>query len=356
MTSAERLRPGVTIVTTVFNKAYCLPLVIESLKSQTTTQPIEYIFVDDGSTDDGIDLLVRLTADLDNILILTQPNSGPTKALNLGLSLCGTKYTKGLDGDDILAPDAIEKLARALADNPACRWAYGSCGIYHSFPPDLAQLFQTGHGDDNGRRVADQLMLSIKSPHTNPSGWLAETDFLAEIGRCDEKIFIQDYSLELRMAVNNAPAFVEDSLYFCHEVIDDRRISSDGRQILHDCNLALANLFDDYPHLRADYGWRAAKRAAGRAWHWARRHEGKSLLSREYLNFVTSHLRLGDFHTILRQSAPPMARGVRRPGDASSYRVVIARGHFSDLRDDRESVSPRPTDARYATAAPRTSA
>ena len=46
---------GVSFIVTVYDKAAHLPRIIESLARQTGSFPREFIFVDDGSSDDSVE-------------------------------------------------------------------------------------------------------------------------------------------------------------------------------------------------------------------------------------------------------------------------------------------------------------
>ena len=322
------MREGVTIVATVFNKAYCLPLVISAIARQQWRGPIEVIFVDDGSTDDSLEVISRAMGQLGSVLVVSQANSGPSRALNVGLACVQTAYVKGLDGDDILTPHATASLLSALQSSPGCHWAYGRNEEYAAFPPDLDSLFARLKPENTGAPVDDQLRKSIRQPHTNPSAWIAETAFLRKIKGCDDEVFIQDYSLELRMAAESPVVFIPETVFFSHAEITERRMMNNGRQVLHDCNLAVRDLFVERPNLLANYGWDAAKRLSGRAWHWARRHEGRTLLSREYRDFVASRLRIGNPLSIMTRSCGSFVKGVRRPERHKGPQVMTARGAF----------------------------
>jgi glycosyltransferase involved in cell wall biosynthesis len=326
----SELRNGMTVVVTVFNKAYILPLVISSMKRQRCPLPLEFIFVDDGSSDDSVAMICRLAGDIDDVLVVSQKNAGPTRAFNLGLSLSNTVYTKGLDGDDILAPNALATLLDALVAHRECRWAYGAGATFETFHPDIDAIFATTPPSDPADVVTDQLRKSLRRPHTNPSAWLAETAFLRAIDFCDPAVFIQDFSLELRMAANSPVAVTSSILFYSQSIVTERRISSNGRQILHDVNAAVANFFSDHPEYLADYGWEAAQRVAGRAWHWARRHEGRTVLSREYRDFIASRLRLGDPLRIMNESRDSFGEGVRKPAPGPApFEVLVAKGCFA---------------------------
>ena len=53
---------GVSFVVPVYNKAAYLPDVLAAIRAQRGDFAWQYIFVDDGSTDDSLAILERLTA------------------------------------------------------------------------------------------------------------------------------------------------------------------------------------------------------------------------------------------------------------------------------------------------------
>ena len=56
------LRDGVSFVVPVYDKAPYLPHVIEAIRNQAGDFAREYVFIDDGSTDESLDIVRRLTA------------------------------------------------------------------------------------------------------------------------------------------------------------------------------------------------------------------------------------------------------------------------------------------------------
>lgn len=66
---------AVSVIMPVYNSAKYLNSSIESVQKQTL-KDIEIICVDDGSTDDSIDILIDLNKKYGNINIICQENSG----------------------------------------------------------------------------------------------------------------------------------------------------------------------------------------------------------------------------------------------------------------------------------------
>ena len=58
--------PSVSYVIPVFNKSKFLKPVIDSLKSQKGDFQKEYIFIDDGSTDESYKILIQETKDMND--------------------------------------------------------------------------------------------------------------------------------------------------------------------------------------------------------------------------------------------------------------------------------------------------
>jgi glycosyltransferase involved in cell wall biosynthesis len=76
-------------------------------------RPIEIIVVNDGSDDDTEAIAARYG---DSIQYLSQANAGPSAARNRGIQHSRGQYIQFLDGDDLLAPESIEKLVAAMEE------------------------------------------------------------------------------------------------------------------------------------------------------------------------------------------------------------------------------------------------
>jgi glycosyltransferase involved in cell wall biosynthesis len=268
--------PWVSFVTTIHNKASALPFLVAGLAAQEGDFEREFIFVDDGSTDGSADLLRELTRDWAEVTILQQPNSGPAAALNSGLRRVRGDYIKPMDGDDLLLPWATRQLLEAI-DATGCNVAFAPQTLVYDLavrPEDV--LAACRRSPARVERCDDMLQRSLRRAQTNPSAWLARTETVRRTGGCDERIFIQDYSIELRMAMLGSFARVEEPVFMAPVVLPGR-LSGNQAQILHDLNLALANLIADRLDLPRDLARLGFVRAATRAWMWGRRHGGRTL-------------------------------------------------------------------------------
>lgn len=103
-----------SIIIPAYNQARYLASSIESALAQTTSA-CEVIVVNDGSTDDTAALLERFG---DRIRVVTQANAGLSAARNAGFRNARGDFLLFLDADDLLMPDAIEKLMVVLSSRP----------------------------------------------------------------------------------------------------------------------------------------------------------------------------------------------------------------------------------------------
>ena len=102
-----------TIFTPTYNRAYILPKLYESLREQSC-HDLEWIIIDDGSTDDTR-LLVEGWIGASNpfpIRYHRQPNGGKHRAINRGVELARGDFFFIVDSDDRLPSDAVETVVR----------------------------------------------------------------------------------------------------------------------------------------------------------------------------------------------------------------------------------------------------
>lgn len=304
---------GVSFVVTVYNKAAHLPTVIEGLRRQVGNFDREFIFVDDGSIDDSAAVIERETADLSNVTIVRQRNAGPSWAINAGLAQARFPYVKGLDGDDVPAPRATSLLLDAIRTT-GCPVAYGT---HRTFRPGDDPFATRGEVLAAAAPVAARIdhpldRLIRGRPLGNPSAWLASRALLLAAGGADPKVFIQDVSIELRMAARGSFAWLDYPVFLSPQEAD-RRLSDNQLQILHDVNRAIANFCAEHPGLPAAMRRRAARRLTGRAWKWAHRKNGRSVWSPDFWRYVCGMLALGDPLALMDTSCRSFAGAIRVP-------------------------------------------
>jgi glycosyltransferase involved in cell wall biosynthesis len=105
--------PMVTIVTPTYNQADYLSETIDSVLSQDYPN-IEYIVIDDGSTDETREVLKRYD---ERVYWESQENIGQAATLNKGWSMASGDIIGYLSSDDLLKPEAITELVHCMLGN-----------------------------------------------------------------------------------------------------------------------------------------------------------------------------------------------------------------------------------------------
>lgn len=99
-----------TIITTTYNRAYCIGQVYESLKRQDCDD-FCWLVVDDGSTDNTREMIQGFIDEgIIDITYIYQPNKGMTGARNTAYAACRTELNTIIDSDDWLADGAVRKI------------------------------------------------------------------------------------------------------------------------------------------------------------------------------------------------------------------------------------------------------
>lgn len=98
----------VSVILPIYNVAPYLDEAFQSLLSQTLTD-IEIIAINDGSTDNGQEVIDRYAAQDNRIIALQQKNQGQSVARNVALQHATGEYLYMMDSDDKLSsPDALQ--------------------------------------------------------------------------------------------------------------------------------------------------------------------------------------------------------------------------------------------------------
>ena len=112
------MNPLVSVIIPCYNKEAYVGQAIDSVLAQTYPN-IEIIVVDDGSTDDSLNVVRKHLADCHcKYIIHGQPNAGPAVARNTAISLSHGVYIVPVDADDIMMPTLVEEATTQFFTHP----------------------------------------------------------------------------------------------------------------------------------------------------------------------------------------------------------------------------------------------
>ena len=106
----------VSVIVPVCNSADYLDECLNSITRQTY-EYIEIICVNDGSTDESLDILERHQAKDSRIRIISQENSGYGKAMNVGLNAAKGKWIAFVESDDYILSNMYKELVEIAEKN-----------------------------------------------------------------------------------------------------------------------------------------------------------------------------------------------------------------------------------------------
>lgn len=113
---------NISVIIPLYNKASEIELTLRSVLMQSL-QPREIIVVDDGSTDDSVEIVERLATPL--VRLIRQENQGVSAARNRAMREAAGEWVALLDGDDVWCTDYLKSVAQMIERWPNCG-AYGT--------------------------------------------------------------------------------------------------------------------------------------------------------------------------------------------------------------------------------------
>lgn len=252
-----------SFVIPVFNKADILPRVLAALAGQTVAGASEIVFVDDGSTDGSLSLLRQLAGGMERCTVIENAaNAGPAIRLNQGAAAARGDVLVLIDADVLIIPDAVERMC-ATMDAQRLPMVHGRTATM----PEGAALQPVGRPLDCA--VSDNALATALRGGLVRMGWMVEAGLFQWAGGCDERVFIQDESLPLRLALR-AHRLGRVSDVIAQAPPAAFHLSSDRRQQHHDRFFAHYHLLRDHPELSPALRRLLVGRCLSAAWKAAR--------------------------------------------------------------------------------------
>lgn len=218
----------ITYIITIYNKAKYLKNVITHLAKITGDFDREFIFVNDGSTDDSLKILNEYSNILQNVTILNQENQGVSTALNHGLAITTGDYIQFVDGDDIITADSTTTLI-SLMTKYDVDVAYGFLGKYQEVNGELlfSENKRVNHEEvlieDPIKAILLGKISGVRSIGASKS--MISRKILNQVKGCDENVRTQDVSLSLRCGLFSKFALIKSTVGYEENTRDPNKLS-----------------------------------------------------------------------------------------------------------------------------------
>jgi len=286
---SEAAADAVSYVVTIYNKAPFLPSVVQALAAEGGDFAREYIFADDGSTDESVAALHGLESRLPGPLqVLRLENSGAAAATNAAVRVARHKWLRFVDGDDLVTRGSTQRMLDAVRD-ANLGFAFGELGEYDPAKgaPEEGPRFAAAEELRDGAG----LERFIRNCTVNLSGILVARDLYYAAGGCDERMISPDPALFCRLFATSDGVHVRDPVALVPTQAPGR-LSSQTRRSRYDSVLSLYYLVTETPNLPRRFVRQAHKRAASRAYTYAVAYGASALFNRHLARYL-----LSKFHT-----------------------------------------------------------
>jgi len=115
--------PRVSLLTPAYNNGVYIEETIKTVQLQTM-EDFEYIVRDDGSNDNTLEIIKKYAESDPRIQVIAGNHAGISTGLNEMVNRARGAYIGFLDGDDLLAPTALEETVAAFEANPDAGMIY----------------------------------------------------------------------------------------------------------------------------------------------------------------------------------------------------------------------------------------
>jgi glycosyltransferase involved in cell wall biosynthesis len=197
------MKPLVTVYITNHNYGKFISKAILSVLNQSF-KSYELIIIDDGSTDDSVNIINQYSKKNNKIVFVTQKKKGLVASNNIAINLAKGKYIIRLDADDWFEDDAIEKMFKIINKKN-----------------DLAMVFPDYYEVDiNGKIISrtvrhDFNKVKLKDQPAHGACSMIRLSVLKKIGGYDERFMCQDgYYIWIKLLKYNVKNINEPLFYY----------------------------------------------------------------------------------------------------------------------------------------------
>ena len=106
----------ISILVPVYNVERYLLQCLESIKDQTFKN-FEAICINDGSTDQSLEIIKKFISQDSRFKLIDKPNTGYGHSMNLGLASCKGRFISIIESDDYILPNMLERLYEIASSN-----------------------------------------------------------------------------------------------------------------------------------------------------------------------------------------------------------------------------------------------
>ncbi|MEH1833149.1 MAG: glycosyltransferase family 2 protein [Nostoc sp.] len=238
------MNPKVSVIIPAYNTEVYIARAIESALEQTLTD-IEIIIVDDGSSDQTVEVAKSFT-DQRLKVIVNQQNLGVSVARNRALRAAQGEWVAVLDSDDWYAPERLEKLVLLAEETNADMIADDLYLIKDGATSPWSTLIQES-GEHLDQIIQIDIVYFVETDvygqaglHLGLSKPIFKREFLVKHGiEYDENIRMgQDFWLDMKCLIKGSRFFLEPKPYYFYRSRPGSLVHQSKLSRLNQCCIA----------------------------------------------------------------------------------------------------------------------
>ncbi len=205
--------PLFSVIVPAYNSEQFIEGCAQSVLSQTESD-FELLIVDDGSSDNTLSIIQKLSQQDSRIKVFHQENKGHTGARNTGLKNAIGSYVLFLDSDDGLEPDVLKKCRDAFQRDSSDLVVFGIFRYTPTQTNRFHNLVKDGHYhlQDPKNLILPTLLMSPNGNFTFPKS-------------LSGKVFRRELIATCQLQIPPSILMGEDGLAFVHAVLLAKSVS-----------------------------------------------------------------------------------------------------------------------------------
>ena len=202
----------ITVIIPVYNTEEYVERCIRSIMNQTYKN-LEIIIVNDGSTDNSLNICKKLQQEDNRIKIISQKNTGVSNARNIGLDNATGEYIGFADSDDFLESNMYEIMYNHLEKENAdlCRikaFIYNREGGIEEIAKESNVFIYDDHLDIMNAYLKNELKIAVWDK-------LFRTKIIKQI-RFDSELFNEDAAYVWEACLNSKKVVMDTKQFYHH--------------------------------------------------------------------------------------------------------------------------------------------
>ena len=193
--------PLISVIVPIYNTANYLEKCVDSLLAQTYER-LEIVLVDDGSTDESLEICYRYEKKYSQIKCVHIENHGVSYARNIGLAVATGEYIGFVDSDDWIEPNMYRILYTSMVSNDA---QLVSCTFFNDLSNNKQYKYSKSHintTDFEEQIILGSSMYGEVLNHKEIGGYLCNKLFCKEfikknfetaLAQCEDFLFVVQY-------------------------------------------------------------------------------------------------------------------------------------------------------------------